>query len=262
MSDKNNCLSCFYSRNDEETCRLVCCNINSHNLWEYVDRSYLCDYYETMFQPTVSMEVKVVEDEVIKRHKGKKSRLMCKHCKYGCSTAVQGDVGVICRNDMSNHKGGFMNVDYVCNFYVSDEAENEEETSQDCCCDNCGHSSKYHKNGRYELICESDRSLNKDRSVEEDNFCNCWVAKPDVTEKIEDVSDNINHPERYNKHGMECIEEMVHVFGIDAVIGFCKCNAWKYRYRATCEDDAKKADWYINKLAELGKRKRDERRRR
>ena len=52
---------------------------------------------------------------------------------------------------------------------------------------------------------------------------------------------------------------MVIVFGIDAVIDFCKCNAWKYRYRAGSKDaieqDLAKSDWYINKAEELQKRK-------
>ena len=51
---------------------------------------------------------------------------------------------------------------------------------------------------------------------------------------------------------------MIHsvvVFDVDAVIAFCKCNAWKYRYRAGNKDDIKqdlaKSDWYINKAKEL-----------
>ena len=48
---------------------------------------------------------------------------------------------------------------------------------------------------------------------------------------------------------------MVYVFGAQAVIDFCKCNAWKYRYRAgskgNYEEDMKKSDWYISKMMEL-----------
>lgn len=67
--------------------------------------------------------------------------------------------------------------------------------------------------------------------------------------------DNVNHPAHYQgKH--ECIDEMISLFGIDAVIGFCKCNVYKYRYRAdkkNGEEDLKKAEWYIDKLIELEK---------
>jgi hypothetical protein len=53
---------------------------------------------------------------------------------------------------------------------------------------------------------------------------------------------------------MECIDEMVLIFGKEVVIGFCLCNAWKYRYRAADkngEEDLKKSDWYLAKYKEL-----------
>ena len=53
---------------------------------------------------------------------------------------------------------------------------------------------------------------------------------------------------------MECIDEMILIFGVEAVKNFCLCNAWKYRYRAADKngvEDLKKADWYINKYVEL-----------
>ena len=67
--------------------------------------------------------------------------------------------------------------------------------------------------------------------------------------------DNVNKPKHYNREGgMQCIDEMLLIFGKKAVIDFCALNAWKYRYRAMnkgkCED-LKKADWYINKIKEL-----------
>ncbi len=70
--------------------------------------------------------------------------------------------------------------------------------------------------------------------------------------------DMIN-PDHYKIHEKECIEELEIVFGIDAVIAFCKCNAWKYRYRVGHKDDIaqelKKSEWYINKAEELEKKK-------
>lgn len=64
----------------------------------------------------------------------------------------------------------------------------------------------------------------------------------------------INHPDHYKFNNLECIDEMLLIFGKKAVIDFCTLNAWKYRYRAMnkgkCED-LKKADWYINKIKEL-----------
>lgn len=62
-------------------------------------------------------------------------------------------------------------------------------------------------------------------------------------------SDNVNHPSHYQGE-RECIEVMRKMFGDEAVKGFCKCNAYKYRFRAgrkdnnTAEQDIAKAEWY------------------
>lgn len=68
-------------------------------------------------------------------------------------------------------------------------------------------------------------------------------------------SNNVNHPSHYNREGsIECIDEMVTVFGKEAVKNFCLCNVWKYRYRASDKngiEDLKKSDWYMNKYKEL-----------
>ena len=67
-------------------------------------------------------------------------------------------------------------------------------------------------------------------------------------------SNAVNHPSHYNQGGMECIDEMILVFGKSAVMNFCLCNAWKYRYRANAkngQEDLDKANWYLNKYKEL-----------
>lgn len=70
--------------------------------------------------------------------------------------------------------------------------------------------------------------------------------------------DNVNHPKHYMREGgMECIDEMIAIFGVEAVKHFCICNAWKYRYRAADkngEEDLQKSDWYIRKFKELAER--------
>lgn len=67
--------------------------------------------------------------------------------------------------------------------------------------------------------------------------------------------DNVNHPKHYEREGaMECIDEMILIFGVEEVKSFCKLNAWKYRYRAADkngEEDIKKSDWYLRKYKEL-----------
>lgn len=67
--------------------------------------------------------------------------------------------------------------------------------------------------------------------------------------------DMVNHPSHYCQDGsMECIDEMVAVFGREAVMNFCLLNVWKYRKRAVFkngEEDLKKSDWYMKKYIEL-----------
>ena len=75
---------------------------------------------------------------------------------------------------------------------------------------------------------------------------------------IEAVSaDMVNEPPHYMQHAMQCIDEMVEVFGADAVIDYCRCNVWKYRYRAPFKDDADednmKSDWYMHAMQDLKK---------
>lgn len=65
--------------------------------------------------------------------------------------------------------------------------------------------------------------------------------------------ETVNHPAHYQgKH--ECIDEMIALFGKEAVKAFCRCNVYKYRYRAEKKngaEDLAKADWYMDKLMEL-----------
>lgn len=70
----------------------------------------------------------------------------------------------------------------------------------------------------------------------------------------------VNHPEHYQgKH--ECIEVMRALFGDFEVAAFCKCNAYKYRFRAgqktgeSAADDIAKAEWYEDYLINMNKDK-------
>lgn len=84
-----------------------------------------------------------------------------------------------------------------------------------------------------------------------------YGTKPDLwTEDGSSVGDAVEHPSHYNReNAMECIDEMIAVFGVDMVKAFCLLNVWKYRYRAADkngEEDLKKSDWYLKKYIELG----------
>lgn len=67
--------------------------------------------------------------------------------------------------------------------------------------------------------------------------------------------DSVSRPAHYTREGaMECIDEMLLVFGSAAVKDFCLLNAWKYRYRAAKkngDEDMRKSDWYMAKYKEL-----------
>ena len=88
----------------------------------------------------------------------------------------------------------------------------------------------------------------------------CWDNKANIEENYRilfgsEEPDNVNHPSHYQgKH--ECIDEMIAMFGVEAVKHFCMCNVYKYRYRASAkngQEDLDKADWYMSKLMELQK---------
>lgn len=66
---------------------------------------------------------------------------------------------------------------------------------------------------------------------------------------------SVDHPTHYNQGNMETIDEMLLIFGVEAVMHFCLCNAWKYRARAAYKGDSitdmNKSDWYLAKYKEL-----------
>jgi hypothetical protein len=82
-------------------------------------------------------------------------------------------------------------------------------------------------------------------------------AKSSTTTATEPPSppDMINHPSHYCREGgMECLDEMMLVFGVKNTIIFCLMNSHKYRYRSSDkngEEDLKKSDWYYAKAKEL-----------
>lgn len=67
-------------------------------------------------------------------------------------------------------------------------------------------------------------------------------------------SDNVDKQPR-KQHPMGCFDEMLQVFGVEAVKAYCRCSAWKYRHDALQKDkyseDNIKAGWYLKKLSEL-----------
>lgn len=101
--------------------------------------------------------------------------------------------------------------------------------------------------------------IERNRQLETDNSkLKVMLAKAQVDfikQEGAPESDMVNEPPHYKQHAMECFDEMVEVFGVEAAKSYCKCAAWKYRYRAPYkgkfEEDNAKADWYLKKLSEL-----------
>lgn len=107
--------------------------------------------------------------------------------------------------------------------------------------------------------CGAEQRAYEDRA----EYCRtCWDCEyePPVTpnQKRQAVDlppvDKVDHPSHYTAGRFECIDEMVALFGVEAVKAFCRCNVHKYRYRADHKngaEDLAKAEWYMAKLMEL-----------
>lgn len=66
-------------------------------------------------------------------------------------------------------------------------------------------------------------------------------------------SSNVDHPAHYQGKN-ECIDVMRAMFGDNAVIDFCRLNAFKYRFRASAKngaEDIAKAEWYETYLINM-----------
>lgn len=97
-----------------------------------------------------------------------------------------------------------------------------------------------YKTGAY-ATCISDRGLKK-------------IISDNLIPYVE--NDNVNHPSHYadSESGIECIDAMIAAYGKEAVMCFCKCNAFKYQWRfdkKNGDEDLKKSQWYQNKYMEL-----------
>ena len=77
-------------------------------------------------------------------------------------------------------------------------------------------------------------------------------AKP--AEEEAKKSDEVNNPFHYNQGGIECIEAIQASMTSEAFQGYLKGNClkylWRLSYKGKAKQDAEKAQWYLNKLAE------------
>ena len=94
------------------------------------------------------------------------------------------------------------------------------------------------------MDCDALASAGKKRKAVNEKMCKERIG-------LHPMPDNVNHPFHYQGK-YECIDEMVALFGVDAVRHFCMCNVYKYRFRASRKngpEDIEKAEWYMGCLS-------------
>jgi hypothetical protein len=73
--------------------------------------------------------------------------------------------------------------------------------------------------------------------------------------------DPVEKPEHYNQGGIECIDYIKQVLGLDGFIGYCHGNMIKYqhryRYKSNPKEDLEKANWYLARMREAMKEKHE-----
>lgn len=111
-------------------------------------------------------------------------------------------------------------------------------------------------------FCESHADCAECKFNNKQSWCEDYSPTTLPPAKLDEVlsecqvnnDDVVNHPPHYNQGGMECIDEMILVFGKEAVMNFCICNAWKYRKRAMFkngQEDIDKSDAYLRYYKDL-----------
>ena len=106
------------------------------------------------------------------------------------------------------------------------------------------------KNGNNSLVVHG----NAEELKKVAEFVNSMYGKADNPDNnLDSEEDIINHPKHYD-HGIECIDEMILLYGVVETMSFCKLNAHKYRKRAFDKggrEDQDKSDWYMKEYAYL-----------
>lgn len=89
------------------------------------------------------------------------------------------------------------------------------------------------------------------KSLSEDSGLAYQKFIDSLSEVKEDV---VNHPAHYENDKYQCIDVMEDIYGTEAVMHFCMCNAFKYIWRFQKKngiEDIQKAQWYMNKYQKL-----------
>ena len=111
----------------------------------------------------------------------------------------------------------------------------------------------YDNDMRSLLITGTSDELAKIIALVDSMNSNDAIKKAFGDEEDYEEHDAVNHPAHY-EHGIECIDEMILLYGVVETMIFCKLNQHKYRKRAFDKggkEDMDKADWYMKEYAYL-----------
>ena len=132
----------------------------------------------------------------------------------------------------------------------------QKEVEEDCCTeceDECFFGSDMDE--FYNILFKQANECEDEDCDKDDDMINNESELCDiVSDIISEEEDLVNHPSHYTNSGMECILEMVMLYGYEETMSFCKLNAHKYRKRAFYKGgkmDIDKSDWYMNTYKEL-----------
>lgn len=108
----------------------------------------------------------------------------------------------------------------------------------------------------YESFEEIQQDIREGRLVDglEEGTMDLENLTEEVNEAMNVKADPVNPNHYKSSTSLECIEAMEIIFGINAVIDFCVCNAWKYIWRwknKNGAEDLDKAKWYIDRAQTL-----------
>lgn len=91
--------------------------------------------------------------------------------------------------------------------------------------------------------------------VEEPFPCDIAPTQELASTKEQAKKDNVNHPQHYNKGGIECFDVIKAFYGKEAFEGFCAGNmlkyAMRYKHKGQALDDLKKIRFYADELAKM-----------
>lgn len=91
--------------------------------------------------------------------------------------------------------------------------------------------------------------------VEEPFPCDIAPTQELASMKEQAKKDNVNHPQHYNKGGIECFDVIKAFYGQEAFEGFCAGNmlkyAMRYKHKGQALDDLKKIRFYADELVKM-----------